>query len=201
MKSILLNLSLSLMLITGMTACSVSQEEPLQLPMAPEDRLTMVASGDLSFIASHHQAFALHPDVELLNVGGEVEPDQLKSRMRSAINAVMQAKGYRQVADDESPNLLIGYGVALGEAMSDGEILQKAGLVPGVSEQGVDMGRFEKGSVLLLVFDPRQTSPSWRVLAQGFTPLNSDNTLASEEADERLARVINKMLGALPRQP
>ena len=201
MKSILQNLSLSLLLITGMSACSVSQEEPLQLPMAPEERLTLVASGDLSFIASQNKAFALHPDFELLNVPDDVEPDQLKSRMRGAIIAVMQAKGYRQVAADEAPNLLIGYGVALGDTMSDGEILQKVGLVPGVSEQGVDMHRFEKGSVLLMAFDHKHASPSWRVLAQGFKPLNSDNALATKQADERLNRVINKMLSAVPKQP
>ncbi|QYK14529.1 DUF4136 domain-containing protein [Shewanella rhizosphaerae] len=200
-----LKMGLGLLLLTSVTACSVTQEEPLQLSMAPEDRLTLVASGDLSFIQGQAtqdgQAFALHPDFELLNVGEEVKPEQLKSRMRGAITAVMQAKGYRQVPASDSPDLLIGYGVALGDTMSDGEILQKVGLVPGVSAQGVDMRRFEKGSVLLLVFDPRLIEPSWRVLAQGFTPLNQDSTLAAQQADERLTRVINKMLSELPQTP
>ncbi|MCG9711772.1 DUF4136 domain-containing protein [Shewanella insulae] len=209
MKSILLKLSLhlglSLLLIAGVSGCSVTEEQPLQLPMAPEDRLTLVASGDLSFVqgpdSQDAQAYALHPDFELLNVGNEVKPEQLKSRMRGAITAVMQAKGYRQVPASESPDLLIGYGVALGDSMSDGEILQKVGLVPGISAQGVDMRRFEKGSVLLLVFDPRLMEPSWRVLAQGFTPLTQDHTLAAKQADDRLARVINKMLANLPQVP
>ncbi len=200
-----LKMGLSLLLITGVTACSVTQEEPLQLSMAPEDRLTLVASGDLSFIqgqaSQDAQAFALHPDFELLNVGEEVKPEQLKSRMRGAITAVMQTKGYRQVPATDSPDLLIGYGVALGDTMSNSEILQKVGLVPGVSAQGGDMRRFEKGSVLLLVFDPRLIEPSWRVLAQGFTPLTQDHTLAAQQADERLARVINKMLSELPQTP
>ena len=211
MKPILLklslNLGLGLLLISSVTACSVTQEEPLQLPLPAEDRLTLVASGDLGFIdkLSHVQGqslgFAIHPDVEVVNVGDEIQTEQLKLRMRGAISAVMQAKGYHQVSASELPDLLIGYGVALGDTMSDSEILQRVGLVPGVSVQGVDMSRFEKGSVLLLVFDPKLRAPSWRMLAQGFAPLERDNTLAERQADERLARVINKMLGNLPQVP
>ncbi|QDF75588.1 MULTISPECIES: DUF4136 domain-containing protein [Shewanella] len=189
---------LSLILMMSVTACTVTEETPLQLPMTPEDRLTLVASGDLRFLGDQPSRFALHPDVAELRVGDEVQPDALKMRMREAIQAVMLAKGYQEVSMSQSPDLLIGYGVALGDKMSDSEILQKVGLVPGASNQGVDMGRYEKGTVLLMVFDPKLASPIWQVLAQGFTPLSQDNAQAKEGTDSRLSRVITKMLSELP---
>lgn len=183
------------LLILGMSACTVHDASEFQTATAPQDRITIVATGELEFLGNGQQTFGLHPQFAKVRLDDEASTETVKKQMNSAIQLAMQAKGYRYVPEADSAELLIGFGVALGDSMSDAEILNKVGLVPGVSEQGIDMRQYEKGSVLLLVFSGEDAMPRWRVLAQGFTQADD---LKPGQVHQRLERIIAKMLASVP---
>ncbi|MEZ9200236.1 DUF4136 domain-containing protein [Shewanella sp. 10N.286.54.B9] len=176
---------LGLMALTG---CSSQPTEELQVI-----RTTMVTSGDLSVINSSTKVFDWHPTMFAVHANDEVNKQVVVAHMKSAISKAMLAKGYRQATTHETPNILVGFGLALESEMSDKEILERAGLVPGLSTQGVD-DKYEKGSVLVALFTPHNPQPIWRVLAQGFTELDKKPA----DREQRFEQLLSTMLKPVP---
>lgn len=176
--------------MTFLTAC-VTSEHIETSPM----RTTMVTTGDLGFISGKNSSFAWHPSLANVVAGERIDSDKVVRHMQDALTQVMESKGYHLVSIDQSPDLLLGFGLALGSEMSDKEILKKAGLVPGLSTAGIDTEQYEKGSVLVAVFNPMQLQPAWRVLAQGFT----DFEQSGKERQQRFDELVSLMLGSVPR--
>ena len=92
----------------------------------------------------------------------------------------------------------MGFGIAMGTQMSDEQILAAAGLVPGLSNQGVDLKKYDKGSVLISFFKPTGIAGQpyemvWRVLGQGFA-----NIKDMDEVKARFDSSIEEMLLSLP---
>lgn len=168
-----------------LAACSTSNIEPI-----PTSRMTMVTSGDLSSVAN---TYAWHASMFSVHTANKIDEQSLKIHLRESVDKVMAEKGYQVVNYNDSPQMTIGFGIALESEMSDAEILAKAGLVPGLSTQGVDSAH-EKGSVLIALFNPIIEQPFWRVLAQGFT--EPDNDLAQREV--RLDNLARMMLNSVP---
>ncbi|MPY21340.1 DUF4136 domain-containing protein [Shewanella sp. YLB-07] len=178
-----------LFLITFLTAC-VTVDHVETSPM----RTTMVTTGDLGFISEKTSRFAWHPSLENVVADERINSEKVVRHMRTSITQMMESKGYRLVSIDESPDLLIGFGLALESNMSDAEILKEAGLVAGLSTAGIDSDQYEKGSVLVALFKPMQLQPVWRVLAQGFT----DFKQSGEQRQQRFDELISLMLGSIP---
>lgn len=155
----------------------------------------MVTTGDLGFISDKTSRFAWHPSLENVVADERLDGDKVVRHMRASITQIMESKGYRLVPIDESPDLLLGFGLALESDMSDAEILSKAGLVAGLSTAGIDNEQYEKGSVLVVLFKPMQLEPVWRVLAQGFTDFKQSGKARQQRFDE----LISLMLRSIPR--
>ncbi len=181
---------LSCLLLTFILTACVTVDVPKSTPT----RATMVTSGDLSFLSQSTPRFAWHPSLARVATEEGVNEDKVVGLMRTAMTKAMEAKGYQLVSIDESPDLLLGFGIALESEMSDAEILKKAGLVPGLSTAGVDADKHEKGSVLVALFHPRMAEPAWRALAQGFT----DSELNKDDRQQRVDELVALMLGAVP---
>ncbi len=157
-------------------------------------RTTMVTTGDLGFVSEHTTRFAWHPSLANVVADERINSEKVVGHMQVALTQVMESKGYHLVDINDSPDLLLGFGLALESDMSDAEILKKAGLVPGLSTAGLDPDQYEKGSVLVAVFHPMKLEPSWRVLAQGFT----DFEQSAQERQARFDELISLMLGGVP---
>ncbi|QLE85843.1 DUF4136 domain-containing protein [Shewanella sp. Scap07] len=160
----------------------------------PLSRTTMVTSGDISLVPQQKNTYAWHPSVDNVMADERIDQVAVKAHMQQAINEVMSQKGYQLVSLSSSPAMLIGYGLALEAEMSDAEIMKRAGLVPGLSTQNVDHDKYEKGSVLIAVFNPHQIQPIWRVLAQGFT----DFEQSGEQRQARFDQLLGKMMQPIP---
>ena len=167
------------------SACTTKDLEP-----ALANRITMVTSGDVSLVSA---TYAWHQTMFSVHTKNKQDEEPLRDHLRQSVNKVMAAKGYQQVALTDSPQMLIGFGMALESEMSDTEILAKAGLVPGLSTHGVD-SKLEKGSVLIAFFNPLVKEPYWRVLAQGFT----DHNKSVDKRAERFDDLSKVMLSAIP---
>lgn len=169
-----------------LTACTASNIES-----TPTSRITMVTSGDLSSIA---KTYAWHASMFSVHTANKIDEQTLQTQLRDSVDKIMAEKGYQVVNYNDSPQMTIGFGMALASEMSDAEILAKAGLVPGLATQGVD-SEHEKGSVLIALFNPIVEQPFWRVLAQGFT--EPDNNMAQREA--RFDNLARMMLNSVPK--
>ncbi|MEZ9595194.1 DUF4136 domain-containing protein [Shewanella sp. 10N.261.52.F9] len=182
-------ISIVVMGLLLLTACSSSDS----LEQASATRTTMVISGDLSALNTRSKSFAWHPTMFAVHASDEVDSEAVVKHMQKAITKVMQDKGYHLAQAHETPSVLVGYGLALESEMSDKEILKKAGLVAGLSTAGVD-DKYEKGSVLVALFNPNSPMPIWRVLAQGFAELDK----SPEQREQRFERLLSSMLKPVP---
>ncbi|WP_144209467.1 DUF4136 domain-containing protein [Shewanella donghaensis] len=183
-KQLCLWMSLFIVLLAGCTTY-----ETVNSP-APS-RMTMVTTGDLGFIPPAAKTFGWHPTMFSVHTANKLNDEELVRHMRQSITKIMQQKGYAYVS--ESPSILVGFGMALESEMSDKEIMEKAGLVAGLSTNGVD-DEYEKGSVLVALFTPLRQDPIWRVLAQGFT----DTGKKIDDREQRFDILTTRMLHAVP---
>ncbi|GLS83550.1 DUF4136 domain-containing protein [Paraferrimonas haliotis] len=176
---------LSLLVLTG---CA-TQEPPKEL-----NRVTVVASGDLSFLDNKPLTYAWHPTHARIRVNDELNEQQVAGLLYETIASVMKQKGYQQVSIQDNPSVVIGFGAALESAMGDDEILQRVGLVPGLSVDGVDSSQYQKGSVLIALFGNDLTRPNWQVIGQGLADLKAKR----EQREPRLKEEVQLMLNNVP---
>ncbi|MDT3337159.1 DUF4136 domain-containing protein [Shewanella sp. SP1S1-7] len=174
-----------------LTAC-VSVEDSQVL------RTTVVTSGDLSQLPPSAMTYSWHPTLQKIFVDPRLDKQQVQQHMQDTLKKVLLTKGYRWVEDTQLADFQVGFGVAMGTLMSDEQILAAAGLVPGLSNQGVDPKKYDKGSVLISLFKPtaivgQSSEMVWRVLAQGFA-----NIKDMDEVKTRFDGLIDEMLSALP---
>ncbi|MFT5788329.1 MAG: hypothetical protein ACI8SJ_000432 [Shewanella sp.] len=177
-----------LMGLMALTGCSTAPAMDI-----PTTRTTMVTSGDLSQLNSSSKVFGWHPTMFAVHASDKVDEQVVIAHMQHAITLALQAKGYHLATQHETPSILVGFGLALESEMSDKEILKRAGLVAGLSTQGVD-DKYEKGSVLVALFSPHYPMPIWRVLAQGFTELNKKPA----DREQRFEQLLSTMLKPVP---
>ncbi|MGL5360090.1 MAG: DUF4136 domain-containing protein [Shewanella sp.] len=180
---------LSLMLC----ACSsVSQDASQAL------RTTVVISGDLSQLPATVLTYSWHPQLQKVKVDKRLDQQEVLKHVQKVLQHTLQTKGYRWVEDAELADFQVGFGVALGTEMTDAQILAAAGLVPGLSTQGVNLKQYDKGSIFIGFFKPTGIPPQpaqlvWRVLAQGFANIGQ-----MDELTARFDDLIAEMLLTLP---
>ncbi|MFC1503611.1 DUF4136 domain-containing protein [Pseudomonadota bacterium] len=155
----------------------------------------MVKTGNLSLLPTESKRFSWHPTLLKVYVSDDADAEKLVKHMQNAITKLMESRGYQLVPITDSPSVLVGFGLALESEMSDKEILNRAGLMVGLSTVGVDRNQYEKGSVLVAIFLPEQVLPLWRVLAQGLTDLKRSD----EEREQRIDQIMARILKSIPR--
>jgi len=185
-------LTIVMLSMLGLTACVSVNDESQVL------RTTMVTSGDLSQLPPRAMTYTWHPTVQKIFVDDRLNQQQVLQHMQETLKKVLLTKGYRWVEDPLLADFQVGFGVVMGTQISDEQILAVAGLVPGLSNQGVDPKKYDKGSVLISFFKPtgivgQPYEMVWRVLAQGFA-----NIKDMDEVRARFDVLIDEMLSSLP---
>lgn len=188
-RRVLTIVSLSLL---GLTACVSVNDDSQAL------RTTVVTSGDLSQLPPSAMTYSWHPTLQKIFVDRRLDQQQVLQHMQDTLKKVLLTKGYRWVEDPQLADFQVGFGIAMGTQMSDEQILAAAGLVPGLSNQGVDLKKYDKGSVLISFFKPTGIAGQlyemvWRVLGQGFA-----NIKDMDEVKARFDGSIEEMLLSLP---
>jgi hypothetical protein len=179
--------ALFFMLILLLTGCATSKGS------APRT-VNKVISGDLAFISPEKTRFAMYPVVNDAYLKGGEGTDKLIADTRDSISRIMVEKGYDQVAIHENPDFFIGFGLGVESKISDDEIFEKAGMVAGLSTEGISQRRFQKGTVMVAVLVPGVKEPRWRVMAQGF----SDKKVQKDVRMENLHQLLEAMLASIP---
>lgn len=183
----------------GLSGC-VTVEEDLAQPM----RTTVVMSGDIGELPPQAKTYSWHPQLQKVFTDTRLPSESVLTYMQTRLQQQLQAKGYHYVDNANAADFLMGFGVSIGSTakgtapLSDAQILASAGLVAGLSTQGVDTQEYDKGSVLVAVFKPNPLNEVseqliWRVLAQGFADIDDKNQLK-----ERFDGLIDEMLMSFP---
>ena len=178
--------------VLGLTGCVTVTDNAAQ-PL----RTTIVMSGDLSELPSTAMTFTWHPKFQKIITDKRLDQQPVLQHMQAVLKQTLQSKGYRWVEDPLLADFQVGFGVAMGTEMSDEQILAVTGLVAGLSTDGVNTQKYDKGTVVIALFKPTKIQgvdePIWRVLAQGF-----GNIKKMDELTENFDSLIASMLANMP---
>ncbi|MCU8032994.1 DUF4136 domain-containing protein [Shewanella sp. SM102] len=178
--------------VLGLTGCVTVTDNAAQ-PL----RTTIVMSGDLSELPSTAMTFTWHPKFQKIITDKRLDSQLVLQHMQAVLKQTLQSKGYRWIEDPLLADFQVGFGVAMGTEMSDEQILAVTGLVAGLSTDGVNTRKYDKGTVVIALFKPTKIQgvdePIWRVLAQGF-----GNIKKMDELTENFDSLIASMLANMP---
>jgi hypothetical protein len=180
-------LASNLILVLLLMGCTTTEFPGVQ-------QITKIVTGDLTNLPSQQKSFAWYPSENNAFLPANENRDLVMTNTETSITKIMQEKGYNLVQIEQNPDFLIGYGLALESHLSDDEIFGKVGMVVGLSIEGVDKDRFQKGTALVALYLPGDDMPKWRVLAQGFTDTNK----SKQHRKDNIYAVMLSMLSPIP---
>ena len=126
---------------------------------------------------------------------GRLQYIDMWSLLKQSIEQEMQHKGYIKVPQSEQADIDISFVAALTSALDDSQIQQQYGLVPGLMTQRIDHHKYEKGTLIFDVVNPKTQQLVWRTAGQALA------SLENIPLDKRQARVdvfVKKLLAFLP---
>jgi len=170
-------------------SCSTQQTQQEEMPV--------------SFITVHHSMLNIPEKATYQWSDGftrQAESSLIKNvdmwgLLKQSIEQEMHRKGYRQIAQAQQADLNISFMAALESSLGDAEIARQYGLVPGLMVKNVDQERYQKGTLIFDVVNPKTNTLAWRTAGQALA------TLADIPLDRRRARInifVKKLLAFLP---
>ncbi len=182
-----MRLVINFMLVVMLMGCTTTE-------YTNNKQMTKIETGSLTELSSEQKRFAWYPNPKKAFLPANVNRDRVISYTEDAITQILQEKGYTLVPIDQKPDFLVGYGLALESQLSDEEIFEKVGMVVGLSIDGMDKDKFQKGSALVAIYQPNDKDPQWQVLAQGF----ADTTKTKQSRKDNIYAVMMSMLSTVP---
>ncbi len=113
--------------------------------------------------------------------------------VETAIGKTLAAKGYRFTGAGNAQGLSVAYHVALGDSWQAGG---RYGMHPGLAMTPSDMQHYEKGTLVIVVFDSTAGRQAWRSALQGFADLD----IPADVRQQRINDIIGRMFEGFPRQ-
>lgn len=179
------------LLLVGCTTAPVVDESQAKTRL-----LTVVSSGQPSKVLPAFTSFSWNENYsKVLSATDSQSELEIKAHVKQQIIKYLATKGYQYQADPVQADVVIGFLFALENDIADADIQSKFGLLPGVSKQGVDSSRYEKGTFLLAVLDNRLKTVYWRSAMQGFVDMEKDK---NDVETNRFQFVLNMMMKDFP---
>lgn len=110
------------------------------------------------------------------------------------IKSNLASMGFRFVESASAVDYTIAYTAALESSLDDTAILRRYGLVPGNMRIPVGDPSYEKGTLLIYVFDNNTGDVIWRSAVQAAVDFSLDN----EQRKQRIEPIIRDMFRSLP---
>jgi len=173
------------------------------LASCANNQTTQPESMQVSFVTVHHSKLLIPVNATYQWSEGFVHQASegrlhhidMWSLLKQGIEQEMQNKGYRKIEQTEQADIDISFIAALTSALDDQKIQQQYGLVPGLVTQRIDHHRYEKGTLIFDVVNPKTQQLAWRTAGQALASLD-DIPLAERQA--RIAVFVQKLLAFLP---
>ena len=182
-----------LMLASLMTsACVTTEDQTQQTGLKIEPSIIAVSTPGVKI--AQGASFAWLPKAINLYKDERLDSTTIQYLVEMNIKSNLADMGFRFVESESASDYTIAYTAALESSLDDTTILRRFGLVPGNMRipQGDPM--YEKGTLLIYVFDNRGSEVIWRSAVQAAV----DFSLEAQERKERLEPVIRDMFRSLP---
>lgn len=184
---------LILLILLLMIAACQTVEESAQSSDAK--RLAMVSHFDSTYtISASKNTFSWKPDSSIVLASERVAPDDFKPLIENAIVVALKNKGYKLGNNAESSDLLVSYAAGLETELSDKEITRRFGMIPGLQGKSTNPEKYEKGTIIVNIFDKSTNKSVWRGVVQGFADLK----MSRAERSKRLERIMQQLLAEFP---
>ena len=119
----------------------------------------------------------------------------LQGMLQDAISNALIAKGYTFNKNSWETDMFVGYVAALESSLSSEEIAEIYGVNPGLPELSNDLNKYEKGTLIIHVFDTKLGQLLWRGALQAEVQFDSEPNLRWE----RVQNAVNTLLKNFPK--
>ena len=119
----------------------------------------------------------------------------LQGMLQDAISNALIAKGYTFNKNSWETDMFVGYVAALESSLSSEEIAEIYGVNPGLPELSNDLNKYEKGTLIIHVFDTKLGQLLWRGALQAEVQFDSEPNVRWE----RVQNAVNTLLKNFPK--
>ena len=158
------------------------------------DYSAMVSMSQPGFAVAPGARLAWLPEAVELHADPRLEMNSVRRLIESAVVSGLSARGYRLTASPDRADYLFAYVAALESALDDTAILTRFHLLPGMEAPAAEGGRYEKGTLILLLIHPVTRQPLWRVVTQVMADLELDD----ETRRRRINGLVERMVARIP---
>lgn len=174
----------------------VTQQETMDMAIRVESSIVAVATPGVTI--PQKASFAWLPAAVNVYKDQRLDSDSIQYQIEHDITRNLNRRGYSFIDVVTQADYTIAYTAALESALSDDELLHRFGMSPGSMRIPVGDGVYEKGSLVIYVFDNRDNDMVWRTAAQ--TAVDFD--IQIDERKARIESLVDNMFLSFPsREP
>lgn len=188
-------LQVSTILFSSMLAVSCVTET-VESPSMKFGKTAVVSVGDPNASVSKGSTFAWLPEAMHFYEDKRLENEPLKLLLEAEIVKNVKLQEMIFVDSVNGAKYSIAYTAALESSLGDSDIIQRYGLLPGISQLPENDANVEKGSLILYVFENNTGNIIWRSAAQ----VGVEFDMTMEQRKERVIRVMAEMFQTFPLQ-
>ncbi len=192
MKQVLQFLTIILTSISAMSCVT----ETIESSTMNFSETAVVSVGDPNVSVARGATFAWLPDAVRFYDDKRLDNAPVKPLIENEIVNNIKQKEMIFVDSVNGAKYSIAYTAALESSLDDTAIIQRYGLLPGISQIPDNDANIEKGSLIIYVFENRSGSIIWRSAAQAGVKFD----MPIEQRKQRITRVIAKMFQTFPLQ-
>jgi hypothetical protein len=180
------------LLLLSLAACQTVETPPQG---KQTQRIAMVSHLDSAYaISASKNTISWKPDSSFILANERIDADSYKRLLEDAIVVTLRNKGYTLSNDPAQAALLVSYAAGLETELSDREITRRFGMIPGLQGVTQDEDKYEKGTIIVDVFDKSANKSIWRGVVQGFADLE----LSPAERSQRLKQIMQQLMSEFP---
>ena len=176
-----------------MVACVT---ETIESPSMQFGKTAVVSVGDPNASVSKGSTFAWLPEAMHFYEDKRLENEPLKLLLETEIIKNVKQQEMIFVDSVNGSKYAIAYTAALESSLDDSAIIQRYGLLPGISQLPENDSNVEKGSLILYVFENNSGNIIWRSAAQ----VGVEFDMPMEKRKERVVRVMAEMFQTFPKK-
>jgi len=175
-----------------MSACTTTENQAQQGSMKIEPSIIAVSTPGTKI--SQGAKFAWLSKAINLYKDERLDSTTIQYLVEKNIRSNLTGMGFQFVESESVADYTIAYTAALESSLDDTAILRRYGLVPGNMRIPENNPMYEKGTLLIYVFDNKTSEVIWRSAVQAAV----DFSLDKQEREERIEPIIRDMFRSLP---
>lgn len=175
-----------------MSACVTTDDHTQQAAMKIDPSIIAVSTPGAKIIEG--ASFSWLPKAINLYKDERLDSSTIQYLVEKNIKSNLASMGFKFVELNTSTDYTIAYTAALESSLDDTAILRRFGLLPGNMSTPQDNPMYEKGTLLIYVFDNNTGEVIWRSAVQAAV----DFSLNEQERKERIEPIIRDMFRSLP---